>query len=119
MSRVTEDQKQQIFDLRQKRWGVGQIALRLGMPRGTVAYWVLSMGAAGRDGASPKLPSQPVKRGAHTVRRFTPAEDAELIRLARTMRVAEVARQLGRPPNSVKGRLMTLAYQAEREGGHG
>lgn len=59
-----------------------------------------------------------VSRGGHIVRRFTPEEDKVLTEMDMAgERVCEMARRLNRKPNSVRGRLMTLARQeARREG---
>lgn len=56
-----------------------------------------------------------LKRGNHLVRAFTPEEDARLLALeAQGLTHTEIGRALGRKPNSVKGRLMTLARRDER-----
>ena len=66
---------------------------------------------------SPAMPMT-VTRGDHIVRRFTSDEDSVLLQLeAEGLRICEMSRALGRPPNSIRGRLMTLArHQARKEG---
>lgn len=56
-----------------------------------------------------------MRRGNHEVRKFTPEEDATITRmeLAGAKR-SEIARALKRKPNSILGRLMTLARREER-----
>ncbi len=50
------------------------------------------------------------------VRRFTVEEDAQLLGLEKAqLKVSEMARLLGRPANSIRGRLMTLARRDARE----
>lgn len=65
------------------------------------------------------VPTEPLvsRRGNHVVRRFTQAEDAELLRLeAEGLNPSEIGRRLNRKPNSITGRLMILArHEARRE----
>lgn len=58
-------------------------------------------------------------RGAgHMVRRFTPEEDQRMQVMDRSgMSRAAIARELGRRPNSILGRLATLARQDLRRDG--
>lgn len=89
-----------------------EIARRLGMSIGAVDYHCLRLGAVAP--AARIVPSPPrtmeARRGDHVVRRFSPAEDARLLKLeAAGIAVNEIARRLGRPANSVRGRLQTLA----------
>jgi hypothetical protein len=56
-----------------------------------------------------------VKRGDHVVRAFAPDEDARLMDLeAQGLKDSDIGRILQRKPNSVRGRLMTLARRDER-----
>lgn len=56
-----------------------------------------------------------VQRGDHAVRRFTPEEDKRLIEFERRgLSDTEIGKKLGRRPNSIRGRLMTLARHEER-----
>lgn len=57
-----------------------------------------------------------MQRGNHQVRRFTDAEDAQLLALeAEGISLSEIARRMGRARNSVQGRLMTLARRDARK----
>lgn len=54
-------------------------------------------------------------RSGVTVRRFTPEEDALILsRKAEGARNSDIAKELGRKPNSILGRLMTLGIHADR-----
>ncbi|WP_339543485.1 hypothetical protein, partial [Pseudomonas sp. JAI120] len=58
---------------------------------------------------------EPYNRGGHIVRPFSAADDALLLTLeAQGINIAEIARRISRKPNSVKGRLMTLARRDAR-----
>jgi DNA-binding NarL/FixJ family response regulator len=97
----------------------GQIARAIKCSDSAVSWHCLRLGAE-----SPKSKHQswsgikgPVlmKRGEFVVRRFTPEDDERLLQLeASGLRICEIARQLKRRHNSVKGRLMTLARRDER-----
>jgi hypothetical protein len=66
----------------------------------------------------PPVPESPIihKRGDGIVRRFTAADDAQLLALdAQGLSVAEIARRMGRRDNSIHGRLECLARRAARE----
>jgi hypothetical protein len=55
------------------------------------------------------------RRGKHIVRAFTPEDDAKLLDLlAKGLTRSAIARALGRKPNAITGRLMTLARRDER-----
>lgn len=60
-----------------------------------------------------------MQRGDHVVRRFSKEEDERLTALAKTIPTIsdyQIGRLMGRKPNSVRGRLMTLArHEARRE----
>ena len=56
-----------------------------------------------------------VNRGGHIIRRFTVEEHEQLVALDLTgARICDIARKLGRRPNSIIGRLMTLARRDAR-----
>lgn len=56
-----------------------------------------------------------MKRGNHIVRAYTPEDDATLLELERQgWTDSQIGRALNRRPNSVRGRLMTLAWREER-----
>ncbi|MFD1034123.1 hypothetical protein ACFQ15_05610 [Sphingomonas hankookensis] len=55
------------------------------------------------------------RRGGHVIRPFTPDEDARLRDLeAQGLKTRQMADQLGRRENSIRGRLMTLARHDAR-----
>ena len=114
--RVSEEQIAIIVERRESGVSLAEIARELKISRGSVEYQCLKLGA---DPPVPyKLPDlEPIayERSGHTVRRFSPEEDAKLLALTGSgMRLAAVARELGRGRNSVIGRLMTLARRQER-----
>lgn len=60
-------------------------------------------------------PGTVMKRGDHVVRTFTPQEDERLLELeAEGLGYTEIGRRIGRKPNSVRGRLATLARHDAR-----
>ena len=105
--------------MRERGMTFGQIGKKLGMSPSAVSWHCLRLGADSpncqHNVARTKGPME-VKRGNHVVRRFTDAEDAELLRReAAGERISEIARALGRRHNSITGRLMTLARRQERQ----
>lgn len=89
----------------------------LGMTPGAVDYHCLRRGAEiPKPNRSPMFKKREERRGNHVVRRFTADEDAMILRMELEGRgVCEIARRLGRPHNSIIGRMMTLARQEERQ----
>lgn len=70
----------------------------------------------GRTKVAP-VPAEPIvtRRGDHVVRRFTKAEDALLLKLeGEGLTSSQIARRLDRKPNSITGRLLTLARHEDR-----
>jgi hypothetical protein len=58
------------------------------------------------------------ERSGHLVRRFTEAEDEQILVLKeRGLTNAAIGRRLKRAPHSILGRLMTLARQDARRDG--
>lgn len=87
------------------------------MTPGAVDYHCLRRGAEiPKPNRSPMFKKREERRGNHVVRRFTADEDAMILRMELEGRgVCEIARRLGRPHNSIIGRMMTLARQEERQ----
>lgn len=116
--KYTRDQTQTAADLRERGWSCDRIAAKLDMTRGAVAYHCLRQGADVPPSQRTKTPNNTVKRmrrGNHVVRRFTPDEDAKIVDMAcRGIGPSAIGRVIGRPHNSIKGRLMTLARNQER-----
>ncbi len=115
---LTPAQHEAIADLRgTKGWTIKKVAGHLGVSPGAVAYRCLIDGIERAGHPLPRSSTGPlvVTRGAFQVRRFTPAEDGQLLALERQgLSHAEIGRRINRRPNSVKGRLATLARIDER-----
>jgi len=117
--RLTEEQVARICELREKGLTIRAIADEIGRSRGAV-YWRCL-----ENGVDPPKPAKLRReiigpaiynRGGHTVRRFTPEEDARLLEMeAEGLSRTAIARTLKRGRNSVVGRLMTLARHEERQ----
>jgi hypothetical protein len=95
-----------------------QIARRLSISEGAVNWHLLKLGIE-RNGRPPKnfRPPAPVvhMRNGKPVRGFTPMEDAKLLKLAlQGLTHTQIGKKMGRRPNSICGRLFTLARHEER-----
>ena len=122
---MTPEEKQvridAIAELREgKGWSYRRIGERLGLSPGYVS-WLCLVNAIEKPGTS--FPTSRVKpgsiegRGGHEIRRYTAEEDDELLRLeAAGTNYSAIARALGRKPNSIRGRLATLARREARTG---
>jgi len=103
-----------LAELREERgWSVKRIAAELGISPGAVSWQCLRHGIehpGTRLRASTLKAGTVYQRCGYQVRPYTPEEDAVLseMALARASN-SEIARRLGRKPNSIAGRLMTLA----------
>ena len=105
--------------LREAGMSLTAIGVRLRMHRSAVQYHCLKLGAdnpdAGRKAPTARPPMTYTRNG-HVVRRFTAEEDALLLQLeAEGLGIKDIARRLGRRPNSVTQRLMTLARHEARD----
>lgn len=112
--KFTRDQLDALAEMREAGMSCARIARRLGMSRGAVHWQCMRLGVVAPEdrGRVPVVPETPLvaRRGDHVVRRFTRDEDARLLALeAEGLSIGEIARRLGRPANSVRGRLATLA----------
>jgi transcriptional regulator with XRE-family HTH domain len=116
---LTLAQREAVADLRGERgWTIKKIAEHLGVSIGAVSYRCLIEGIE-RAGHTPPVTEWTgpmiVKRGSYFVRRFSPAEDRDLLALeAQRLSHAEIGRRIHRRANSIKGRLATLARRDER-----
>ena len=118
---ITEEQSRQIVDMRVDRsLTAGQIASKLGLSHGAVTWHLLKLGVE-KGGVAPKTykPKPPsfytYTRNGYPVRGYTPEDDRQLQQLSmQGLKHSEIARQLGRKSNSVRGRLFTLARRDER-----
>lgn len=119
--KYTDEQIDLVIQLREKGWSYARISQRTGMSQGSIYWYCLRDGAEPPNSAGPVRPvaEMPMtyKRGGHTIRRYTAAEDATILRLrASGMSLKKIGERLGRPHNSIMGRLMTLArHQARAE----
>lgn len=116
-SRLTEEQMERAIAMRERGLGCDLIGKEFGVSGGAIRWRFLMLGVEPPKPARLK-PGGPtvMQRGDHLVRRFTDEEDKRLLELeAEGLNNTQIGRALGRKPNSVKGRLMTLARYAARE----
>ncbi|ARQ13120.1 hypothetical protein NXC12_PD00007 (plasmid) [Rhizobium etli] len=118
---ITEEQSRQIVYMRVDRsLTAGQIAGKLGLSHGAVTWHLLKLGVekggVAPEGYKPKPPSlYTYTRNGYPVRGYTSEDDRQLQKLSmQGLKHSEIARQLGRKSNSVRGRLFTLARRDER-----
>ncbi|MFC5423318.1 hypothetical protein ACFPOB_27635 [Bosea eneae] len=110
---------EKLADLRERRgWSVKRIAEAMGKSPGAIAWQCLRhaieppQGTRTRDAFRPVVA---VKRGNHIVRGFTAEEDKIIEQMSLNGATdSEIGRCLGRKPNSITGRLMTLARRQAR-----
>lgn len=118
MSKISTEQ----WDAAAMRYEAGEkprrICKDLGISIGLFNWNMLRLGAdpPGAKVLPARAPGPAVvKRNGFTVRHFSAAEDRALEELASEgFGDTAIGRQIGRRPNSVKGRLMTLARHAAR-----
>lgn len=116
--RFTTEQHEGMAEMREAGRSYGQIALAFGCSEST-AYWVCLKLGADRPNAKPLQPRalgpEVVQRNGHAVRRYSAEEDVQLLALAAEGKgESEIGRLMGRKPNSVRARLMTLARHEAR-----
>lgn len=123
---LSDRQIDEMARLREKGWGDERIADHF-TQRGTKVtasciHWQCLRVGADRPkhlrGRSAPPPPAPYLRNGRPVRPYTPVEDQQLLALeAQGLSESEIGRRCGRKPNSIRGRLMTLArIEARREG---
>lgn len=113
----SEETCERAAEMREEGFTYKQIGDELGMSQASVYWHCLRLGADSPT-SPPKTNIGPLvtKRGDHTVRRFTPEEDAKMLEMEQAGATrSDIARALGRRHNSVIGRLLTLARKDERE----
>lgn len=116
---LTDAEKVRICELREKRLSEATIARLLKRSKGSVSWALLGLGVD----IHPLRPLAPVPetpvihmRPSGPVRRFTQEEDQQLLDLeASGLALFAIGKRLGRPANSITGRLRTLARRQERE----
>lgn len=116
--KFTDDDFMIMADMRERGFTQEQIARGFNCSANNIHWHCLKQGIEGsrlgRTQPPAKEPTQ-VKRGNHVVRRFTEAEDKILREMSeRGAKVHEMAKALNRRPNSIDGRLMTIARHDER-----
>ncbi|RUN77292.1 hypothetical protein [Sphingomonas sp. TF3] len=120
--RLSDDQIDEMARLRERGWSSERIAAHFGEQGVSISANAINWQCL-RVGADAPLkfqgrctqPTEPYNRGGHIVRPFSAADDALLLTLeAQGINIAEIARRISRKPNSVKGRLMTLARRDAR-----
>jgi hypothetical protein len=117
---MTPEKIARAIELRGKNWTLAAIADDLGASIGAVRWQLMAAAALdpSKPNRLPAIPTEPrqVSRGGHIMRLFTQEEDARLLALeAQGLPRSQIARNLGRPHNSVRARLMTIARHQERE----
>lgn len=125
--RLTDAEQALAITLREERkWSAARIARRLKCSEGSVNWLFLNRGIEVAGDTPPRpapVPVEPViqRRGNHQVRRYTQAEDEVLIGLRiKGLNCSDIGRSLDPPrkPNSVLGRLLTLARREARAEAH-
>jgi transposase-like protein len=119
---LTEEQGVRIVEMRERGMSCGAIARIVGISAGAVSWHCLKEGADPPGLAAKVIDTtirgpEIVMRSGFPVRRFTPEDDRTLLALeASGLNYSEIARRLGRQPNSIRGRLYTLArHEARRD----
>lgn len=115
---LTEEQIDQMASWREAGRSYEWIGRRLGLSAHAIRWNCLRIGAdhpRGHTFKPSKMPMLTVRVGG-VVRRFTPEEDALILRRkAEGAGNAQIARELGRKSHSILGRLLTLGMNADRE----
>lgn len=116
---LTEEQLELIADLTEdRRFTASQIARLVGCSEGSVGWAQLKLGVDRHPTKPlPPVPTEPVvmRRGGHVIRRFTQADDKQLLDLeAKGLNPHRIAKAMGRRHNSIVGRLRTLARRDAR-----
>jgi hypothetical protein len=117
---LSDDQLDRMAELREEGWSYARIADHF-TKAGTVIHHATIRWQCLRLGAIPPR-TPPVNLGKKTAgskgRAFTEAEDATILRMrGEGAGVVAIGRAIGRPYNSITGRLFTIAYhEAYAEG---
>lgn len=116
---LTDREIDTIIEMRERGASYAVIGRKLGRSEKAVSWHCLRLGVDPPE-PPPLRPDWHLRcpvavRGNHRVRAFTPDEDRRLLEMeAQGLGYSEIGRALGRKPNSVKGRVMTLTRRAER-----
>lgn len=119
---LSDAQIEEMCALRERGWGIDRIAQHF-TQQGTkvsassINWQCLVHGAdtVAKFRGKHTQPTEPYQRGAHVVRPFTKEDDA-LLRVLdlQGFKISVIARRMGRQPNSVRGRLLTLSRMDAR-----
>lgn len=123
---LSDEQLDTMAELRERGWSFLRIsewftARGTAISQGSVAWQCLRLGVDSPKSAASNYrgpnAGRTYQRHGKAVRAFTPDEDARLLALeAQGMPLNQIAVQIGRAGNSVRGRLYTLArYSARAE----
>ena len=114
---LTDAQIEEMAEMREAGKTYQAIGDHFGVAAKTIRWQCLRVGADSPSGHQIKPSSLPMvmMRAGRVFRRFTPDEDARLREMREAgAKTSSIARELGRKPNSVLGRLMTLAMHDAR-----
>lgn len=117
--RISPEVRVKIAEHREAGWSYLRIAAKFGISDGAVHYHCMVAGAV-----SPKTRAQRTAgpqvidaRDGRQQRRFSPAEDAEIIRLREGGdSIAMIAKKIGRANTSVRMRLLALELRPDGYG---
>lgn len=117
---LNDEQKALIADLREKGLSYGVIGQRLNLSEGAISWYCLVGGIESpntRRRVPPTLKYRSYVRNGREVITFTADDDAQLLVLEGEGKTySEIGKIMGRMPNSVRGRLATLArHEARKE----
>lgn len=109
--KVSPQQAVEIAELRERGWSYERIASKFTISTGAVHYHCLKQGAVSpRTRPAAEGPREFIASDGRRQRRFTPEEDARMLRLSAEGKSAwAIAGAIGRAYSSVTIRLMTLA----------
>lgn len=116
--RFNDADYERMAEMRERGLSCAQIGILLGCSTELVSWTCLKLGADPPNAKPLRdciVGPAVMARGDHLVRRFTPDDDALLIGLeSEGLNPSQIGRRMGRAPNSVRGRLMTLARREAR-----
>lgn len=121
--KLSPAQIDELVQLRERGWSYPRIkahfsAQGIQISVGAIGWQCLKEGADAPPGfwnePAPRR-SIPALRSGHLVRPFSEAEDEQLLAFeAQGLNYTEIGRRLGRKPNVIRGRLLTLARHQSR-----
>jgi hypothetical protein len=115
--KLTAEQIEWACRKREAGWGTARIGERLGVSAGAINYQCLKNGAVSPHQRRTPTPAEQHRytgKDGRSFRTFTPAEDEQLLQLARAgMMLHHIARAMGRGNTSIRMRLMLLELREE------